>query len=293
LQRGDRVWFLGCRHGLVLFFDLPQLHLLVWDPVIGDQQRVAIPPGIVTRPDKRVFNGTVFRGAGEDPHFRLVLTTADDDDKQHRRALACVYSSRTGLWGDVISTQIPSEVSSGDNPIVDIANFPSLVYTGKPDVLAGNSIYWMINGNFVGILEFDLEKQSLAVIRVPEHMLELGQFLIVRAEGGGLGLLFLRGHILQLWKRKIGCDGSASWALGRTIKLNKLLSLDSQSNSILGFAEENNVMFVWACRVVFMVHLESLQFKKLLETFRPDRYHPFESVYTAGNSMPSHPFLSS
>ncbi|XP_071677537.1 uncharacterized protein [Lolium perenne] len=139
----------------------------------------------------------------------------------------------------------------------------------------------MVNGNFVGILEFDLGKQSLAVIRVPARMLEHGHFWIVRAQGGGLGLLFLTDSNLQSWNWRIDCDGVASWALARTIELNKLLSLDTNTKIVLGFAEENNVVFLWALGVVFMVYLESLQFKKLLETNTPSHYHPFESVYTA------------
>ena len=154
-------------------------------------------------------------------------------------------------------------------------------------MLAGNSLYWMLVENSVGILEFDLEKQSLAVIRVPAHM-ERGQCWIARAEGGGLGSLLLTGSSLQWWKRKTDCDGVDSWALGRTIELNKLLSLNSQIKTVLGYAEKNNVVILWACGIVFMVHLESLQFKKLFKTNRPFYFHPFENVYTAGNSMPSH-----
>jgi hypothetical protein len=102
-------------------------------------------------------------------------------------------------------------------------------------VLAGNSVYWILNGNFAGILEFDLEKQSLTVIHVP---VEIRQFWIMRAEGGGLGLLFHTGSSIQLWKRKTDHDGVATWALGRTIELDKLLSQKSQEMSpiILGFA---------------------------------------------------------
>jgi hypothetical protein len=59
-------------------------------------------------------------------------------------------------------------------------------------------------------------------------MLEEGyyQFSIMRAEGGGLGLLFQTGPSFELWKRKIDCDGVDSWMLGRTIELDKLLCLD-------------------------------------------------------------------
>lgn len=190
--------------------------------------------------------------------------------------LACVYSSETGVWGDLITTQLPSLVS---------AIFPpTLVNTGMPAVLAGGSLYWMLVGNFVGVLEFDLENQSLAVIRVPVHMLKEGNyaFSIMRAEGGGLGVLFLADdHSIQLWKRKIDRDGVASWELGRTIDLNKLLSLDSRGLTILGLAEENNVVFLWTSGVVFMVHLESLKLKKLFETNFLTPYHPFESIYIA------------
>jgi hypothetical protein len=160
-------------------------------------------------------------------------------------------------------------------------------------VLAGGSLFWKLAGNFVGILEFDLEKQTLGVLQVPVHMLEEGNYLfwIMRAEGGGLGLLFLTGVSIQLWKRETDCDDVASWALGRTIDLEKqtlgkLLSLKSRGiSATIGYAEENNVIFLWTDGVVFMVHLESLQFKKLSEENYLPHYHPFESVYTAGNTI--------
>ncbi|CAM0943322.1 unnamed protein product [Alopecurus aequalis] len=288
LQRrdGGRFMPLGCRHGLVLIFNITPNQMLVWDPVTGDQHRLAIPPGIATHGEKTVIHGAVLRSVFADAHFQVVLTVADNDDKQHKRALACVYSSETGSWGDLISSPLPSEVPTGGfHPIfVDIANLPT-VFTGIPAVLAGNSVYWMLVGIFFGILEFDLEKQSLAVIRVPVHMLDNGQIWIMRAEGGGLGLLFLSYSdcSIQLWKRKTDPDGVASWALGKTIELHKLLSLKSRqvTVTILGIAEENNVVFLLASGGLFTIHLEPLQFKKLCETNFGPHYHPFESVYTA------------
>jgi hypothetical protein len=109
------------------------------------------------------------------------------------------------------------------------------------------------------------------------------------AEGGGLGLFFLSAFSAQLWKRKIGSDGVAAWELGRTIELNKLLSLDSESSlSILGFTEHSNVVFLGTPIGLFTVQLDSLQLRKLLETQFLCVHHPFASVYTAGNSMPLH-----
>jgi hypothetical protein len=147
-----------------------------------------------------------------------------------------------------------------------------------------------------------LEKQCLAVIQLPVCMLEAGhyRFWIMRAEGGDFGLFFQLDCSIQLWKRKTDCDGVASWELGRTIELDKLIPLNPEglTISIPGFAEENNVIFLWTRKLgaeaepnmalVFMVHLESLQFKKLFETTSWCQYLPFESVYTAGNNMPSH-----
>ncbi|CAM0947623.1 unnamed protein product [Alopecurus aequalis] len=269
---GDRFISLGCRHGLVLIFNVTPNQLLVWDPVTGDQHRLAIPPGIAKHGEKSAINGAVVRPAREVDHFQVVLTVGDNDDKQHRRVFACVYSSKTSLWGDLISTPPSSEVPKSGRPSL-------VVYSS---VLAGNSLYCMLTGNVVGVLEFDLEKQSLAMIEVPVHMQEKGFFSVMRADGGGLGLLVPTDNSIQLWERRTGSDGVASWALGRTIELDKLLSLESGqaslSVSILGLAEENNVVFLWISGIVFMVHLESLQFKKLYETRYLCHYHPFESV---------------
>ena len=115
----------------------------------------------------------------------------------------------------------------------------------------------------------------------------------VRADGGGLGLLFvsMSDCSVQLWKRTTDSDGIASWVLARTIELDKLLPLDSQNRSSLllrEFAEENNVLFLSTFLGVFMVQLDSLQFKKLFETDGLSCHHPFESVYIPGNSTPSH-----
>uniref|UniRef100_A0A453N2D5 F-box protein AT5G49610-like beta-propeller domain-containing protein n=2 Tax=Aegilops tauschii subsp. strangulata TaxID=200361 RepID=A0A453N2D5_AEGTS len=283
LQRGDGDQFmsLGCRHGLVLVFNKPKNQILVWDPVTGEQHRLVVPPGVAAHAERTTINGAVLRAraAGDEAqHFQVVLAVADNDDEQHHRALACVYSSETGAWGDLVSTQLPSDVLMSDAP--------TLVSTDKPAVLVGDSLYWKLAGNMDGILEFDLEKQSLAVIRVPVHILEEGQymFLIMRAEGGGLGLLIQTDCSIQLWKMKTDCDGVASWGLGRTIELDKLLSLNSDETDMLipGLEEENNVVLVWTDHIVFMVQLESMEFKKLSGTYPLSHYHPFRSVYAAG-----------
>jgi hypothetical protein len=256
----------------------------VWDPVTGDQHRFTIPPGVATHGDSTLINGAVLRAAG---HFQFqVVVVVADGDNQHRRALACVYSSQTGLWGDLISTPLPYKATG--------CIFPTFVNTNDA-VLAGDSLYWVLAGNSDRILEFDLVKQSLAVIQVPVDM--HGQdncFTVMRAEGGGLGVFFLSGSdsncTAQLWERKTDCGGVASWLLARTIELDKLLSLKSQEKGamyVLGFAEENRTVFMWTFVGLVMIHLESLKFNKVFET-KPltfSQCHPFESVYDAGKNM--------
>uniref|UniRef100_A0ACD5TBP4 Uncharacterized protein n=1 Tax=Avena sativa TaxID=4498 RepID=A0ACD5TBP4_AVESA len=216
-------------------------------------------------------NGAVLRPAGDD-HFHVVLVVEGYDEELRTGVLACIYSSETGVWGNLMSTPLPS----------------TSCLSCMPAVLVGDSLYWTLIGKFAGILEFDLERQSLAVIQVPVDMPEhASEFTVMRAEGGGLGFLFVSGGDLsaQLWKWKKDCDGVASWELARTVELDKLLSLNSEvvrdCMIIVGFAECNNVVFLWTLLLgVFMVEIESLRFKKL-----PQAHNmcckPFESVYAA------------
>ncbi|KAM3296484.1 hypothetical protein ACQJBY_038695 [Aegilops geniculata] len=255
----------------------------LWRPPIASPTG-ASPSTAAFDTEKTLINGAVLRAAGDVQHFQVVLVVADGDDEQHIQALACVYSSKTGLWGNLVSTPIPYQAS--DSPY----RIPTMVNTDDA-VLAGDSLYWKLTGNMVGILEFDLEKQSLAVIRMPVDMYGQGKcFKVMRAEGGGLGLLVVSNsdYTAQLWRRKIDREGVALWALGRTIELDKLLSLKSEEKghfAILGFAEQNNVMFLWTFIGVLMIQLESLEFKNLHKTMILSYYHPFESVYSAGTCV--------
>ncbi|XP_044405527.1 uncharacterized protein [Triticum aestivum] len=268
---------LGCRHGLVLIYIPARLQILVWDPITADQHYIAIPPAVVACASKTPVNGAVLRAAGDVQHFQVVLVVAYDDDEQHRRVLACVYSPKTGLWGDPISTPLPCQAVQ-----VDVISFPTLVSTNVA-VLAGDSLHWLLVGNFNGILEFDLEKQRLAVIRLPD---EVNCWKLMRAEGGGLGLLGMSNSNCntQLWKPKTYCDGVASWVLRRTIDLENILPLKPAEKGaivILALAEDNNVLLLWTIIGLFVVDLESLKFKKLFETMIVSHYYPFKSVYTA------------
>ncbi|XP_047078861.1 putative F-box protein At3g49980 [Lolium rigidum] len=271
----ERSMSLGCRHGLFLIFLSKPRQVLVWDPITGDKHHIAVPAAFATEKTHGLVNGAVRRPAGEGKHFQVVLAVADDK----QQALACVYSSETGLWGNIISTPVPDDDDDG---------IPPMVYTDDA-VMAGDSLYWQLAGTSA-ILEFDLVKQSLAVIEVPmDTSGEDKSLKIMRAEGGGLGLLLVSdsNSTAQLWKRETDGDGVASWGLAKTIELDKLLSLKPEEQGmlvVLGFAEENNVVFLWTVIGVHMINLDSLKFKKLFKTNHFTHYHPFESVYTAATS---------
>ncbi|KAM3309621.1 hypothetical protein ACQJBY_030727 [Aegilops geniculata] len=260
---GDSIPFrcIGCRHGLVLVFDLRRLYL-VWDPVTGHQHRLACPPGF--DPEGSTVNGAVLRAGPDVQHFQVVLVAAGEADNQQSRVFARVYSSETGVW--------------------------------VPAVLVGRSLYWILKlkgrssshspfNSEKQIIEFDLEKQKLVVIPMPVAVdVFLGHFTVVQEDGGGLGFLIVKDVAAeaQLWKRKMDSDGVGSWELKRTIDLNKLLSLNLEKHiGIIRFAEDNNLLVLPTVFGLFTVQLQSLQYKKLSGYNKFCHLHPFESVYIA------------
>uniref|UniRef100_A0A8R7QJV6 F-box domain-containing protein n=1 Tax=Triticum urartu TaxID=4572 RepID=A0A8R7QJV6_TRIUA len=91
--RGDRFAPLGRRHGLALIFLGKPLQLLVWDPVTGDQHRIAVPPRFDMK--RSPVSGAVLRAAGDAHHFHVALV--GNSERQITQAVACFYSSETGI----------------------------------------------------------------------------------------------------------------------------------------------------------------------------------------------------
>ncbi|CAM0947711.1 unnamed protein product [Alopecurus aequalis] len=203
---------------------------------------------------------------------------------QHTQVVASVYSSETRIWGNLIAATVPPRVS------IDFV-------VGMPAVMAGDSLYWLvlITGGSLGILQFNLGRQSLGFIPMPMKEvfavadgIYFEESLVIIQEGGCLGFLLLSGFSAQLWKRETNSDGLPSWVLGRTIALDKLLSINSEEAerpSICGFAEDNNMVLLSTSTGIVTVLLESLQFKKLFESDHWYHYYPFEGVYTADKGI--------
>uniref|UniRef100_A0ACD5Z800 Uncharacterized protein n=1 Tax=Avena sativa TaxID=4498 RepID=A0ACD5Z800_AVESA len=218
--------------------------------------------------------GAVLRVAGNADHFQVALV--GNGDKEETLAVASVYSSETGVWSNFVSTPLPPE-----DPAL---GYPTMISMDMEAVLAEDCLYWRLTDSYGSILEFDLGRQRMAVIPVPGEFDRIDCFRVMRADGGGLGLIFLSDFSAQLWKRNTDSDGVTSWVLGRTIEMDKLLHLDPEERGtlmIVGYAEDNNVALLWTIGGLFMISLDSSQFKKPLETCSLSHYHAFESVCTA------------
>lgn len=155
----------------------------------------------------------------------------------------------------------------------------------RPGILVGNALYWMLLDD--SVLAFDLKRQSLDVIEKPTNSHAIPKrsyFQVLRTEENRLGLAILTGMNVELWD----CDGTATWVLQNTVDLGKLLELRSwmEKPMIRGFDEDSNVIIVYTDESgVFMVNLESMQFKYVDEgTYLS--YYPYASFYyTAGNTI--------
>ncbi|CAL4924285.1 unnamed protein product [Urochloa decumbens] len=114
-------------------------------------------------------------------------------------------------------------------------------------------------------------------------------YQIILAEGGALGIAALKSLVsFDMWERKVGDDGVASWVPWKTVKLEEMtgLSRDVRGHMIIdGYDEEDNVIFLWTDAGCFMVELESMKFRNLGEwsftTNTNSAYHPYRSLYTS------------
>jgi hypothetical protein len=288
------VWsFRGCRHGRAVLTRGDHLgkgcrEVLVWDPVTGERRFISAPP---PRPDHDWSNAHVQADvlcvAGDEGHahgachsspFKVVLVCAEK-----HVARSCVYTSETDSWGDTNSTEV---------------QYHTMSCVGSRSILAGNSLHWFIFGTRTGILELDLDTEIPAVLQVPEDAIVGHHGLYLSTLGGGLGFITMSDdYEAQLWVRMIDFDGATGWMPAQTIELAKLLPLRpgvwTNLQTVMGFAGDDNVIFVSTNGGAFMVHLETLEFKKIFERnpfadCTTSAIHPFSSFCAPGNSTPQH-----
>ncbi|XP_044336401.1 uncharacterized protein [Triticum aestivum] len=262
---------LGCRHGRVLVGDYVRKQVIVCDPITGEQCRVAVPLEF-----RRVrFCGAVLCTAGDQGHvhgachsspFKVILVSMCCFHDE--RTLACVYSSETGAWGNLIST-----------------TFPRFTWdAGSSGLLVRNALYWLCT-NEDRILEFDLEKQSLAIITVPPITMESWSCHIIQAEDDTIGFAKLSGSHFQMWQRNSNVHDVPTWVLWKNIEICNILEppphIDRSSTSILGYSEDTDEIFIWMEPNKYLVQLKSMQSKRP-KTNYTSNYHAFTSFYTPG-----------
>jgi hypothetical protein len=204
--------------------------------------------------------------------------------------VASVYSSETGMWGDLISTSEPSPDKFG----------------WQQCILVGSALYWFLYGTIDtaddAILEFDLDNQSLTLIKPPVRpfVKQYSWFAdshIIRAEDGGLGLAILSNLGIQLWDRKVECHGVATWMPQKNINMSEMLGLKANSAQIVGYAEDADAIFMLVYRApdcvppghaLVIIQLQSMKVEINSGSFISEVYYPLTSFYTAGNCLSLH-----
>ncbi|XP_047043211.1 putative F-box protein At3g49980 [Lolium rigidum] len=263
----DGWFFCGCHRGLALLYSILHRQAVVWEPLTGNQRSVAFPPGFNNIEDAAVLCSSP-EGDCKSASFIIVLVRSTTT-----HAVASVYDSESNAWGDTIST--PVSATGG-------------ICCMKPSTLAGNGLYWLLVGG--NILEFDLQKLSLAEIEKPAALkwYDYSNIQVVRTEDGSLGLATLSGFSMLLWEMKADSDGFLGWVLQKTIQLDKVLSLEGTDEDcivIWGYTEDSNMIFVSAEPDIFMIQLDTVQFKSLSRSFYITRYYPYSSFFPTDISL--------
>ncbi|XP_044394230.1 uncharacterized protein [Triticum aestivum] len=279
---------LDCRHGRVLFLSKGQdaEELLVWEPITGAQQRV--PWHVAFEWSYSYLTAAVFCAADGCGHrdclggpFRVLFVLSVDDeevfsdDDDAFRALASVYWSETGTWGEL--TWIYRDWS--------IFEF---TYSS---VLVGSSvIHFMFYTNYdldyggVSIMEYDLSRHALNVFtfRPPDGCI---YNLVLAEDDGGLGIIQGLDPQLKLWTREASDGTDAQWVLNRVIDLGNLLPTSARLNEdyrvhVMGFAEGANAIFVNTVDGVFTIELQSDHARKVCSDHGFVNLIPVVSFYT-------------
>jgi ABC-type antimicrobial peptide transport system ATPase subunit len=87
-----------------------------------------------------------------------------------------------------------------------------------------------------------------------------------------------------MWERKVCSEGVANWVLRKSDELQKILG-QSSSTTILGYADDINVMSLWIDDSCYFLQLNSLQLTKLWKTNIISNKHPYASIYDSGNCL--------
>uniref|UniRef100_A0A453MPD4 F-box domain-containing protein n=2 Tax=Aegilops tauschii subsp. strangulata TaxID=200361 RepID=A0A453MPD4_AEGTS len=281
-NNSNKHWnFIGCRHGLAILVNMWLRQVMVWDPLTGQQHRVACPPGLVFDPEVHLvyWEAAVMCADAEDGHvhgdcfsrpLKLVLIWVIG----YRKAFACLYESASGLWGDIVSME-------STDAMLGI----------RPGILVGSALCWVLCGG--NVLVFDVQSQHLDLIKrpvdCPMNTTSYGFVQVLRMDDNRLGLAYLSKLTILLWERKSNCDGVVRWVfLQKSIQLEELFPhrMFSRSKKIIitGYDEDTNVIVLSTIGGVFMLQLYSMEIKRICKGggLCLDNFHPYTNFYTTG-----------
>lgn len=302
-SRPSYFWsFLGCRHGLAVLLNERLREVVVWDPLTGQQHRVSFPQEL---PDESFdedgefiiwqWHTAVLCADTEEGHvhgdcfsspFKLVLICSGSSGTFFSTVptYACLYDSASGVWRDVVSTDARD-----------------LILTTSSSILTGNAFYWLFEGG--DILVFDIERQSLGVIKKPAgtHRPNHWSFQLLRTDNdSGLGLAVMSKLSIQLWERKSNYDGVVEWVLlQKNFQLERLYQKGMRSALqeeylvgyeayLVGYDEDSNALVLATDFGNFMLELDSMRFRTISKSthcWGIKIHHPYRNFFTAGKGV--------
>ncbi|KAF7045150.1 hypothetical protein CFC21_054285 [Triticum aestivum] len=272
----DDWWALDCRHGRVLLDSCRNRTLLVWEPMTGDKRY--LPPPAQASHGSFEYNAAVLCAAGHTDHgdchscpFLVAFVFSHQTDFI---TSACVFSSETGVWGEITSILVPYALGQA-----------------TPTALVGNTIYWLLDN--CSIFEFDLDKHMLGLTEeFPYDALESyeRQIVIMPTDVGWLGLAGVEEFNLHLWSKVVSVDGVVTWTHQRVIDLKKFLPPEVVAGCMVqdiraeavGYAEDADVIFIDVYPSIYMIHLKSMKVKEVSGKLICKYILPYSSFYAPG-----------
>jgi hypothetical protein len=137
------------------------------------------------------------------------------------------------------------------------------------------------------LVEFDLDENTIAGIKGPPVPIDTFYKKNCRSSEVRMALLDTPCCPIPtffMWQRNVNPHGVSTWVLWKTIDMHIILRLLPPKEKVwgylLGYDEDSEVMFLYV-NSVYMVHIKSMQSKKLYEI--PDtmgNHYSFKSLYT-------------
>ncbi|KAK3126294.1 hypothetical protein QOZ80_7AG0554430 [Eleusine coracana subsp. coracana] len=278
---------LDCRHGRVLVHVYRgRGHLLVWDPVTGDQQLVP-DAGI----QWLIYSAAVFCAVSGCDHtdchggpFRVVFIATDDREELVK---VTVHSSETGVWSKPVTLDsgceayVQHEKDARDNGGV-LGMFYTPYVKPRRGAVIGDEIYFTLSWANA-IVKYDWGKNCVSIINSPSR--DAYYVSLMEMEDGALGFCYIQDWNLYLWSWKVSSDGAGEWVQSRVIELKGMIPVANPDDAavVVGSAEGVGVIFVSTDAGLFSFELKSGRVRKVDEREVYFSILPYMSFYTPGH----------